>query len=195
MATWSYTIGPGYYYDHYELLNNAQNVKDYLEAQGFSPPAIVGILANMEHESYVNPGQQQHGYHGDPSSGYGLVQWTPGTKIINYANSVNGDWYDGDIQMDFLMINGPQSWGSAYNVSWNEYKELTDVYYAVEVFFWNFERGTWDNVMYSYADFYYNYFYGTMPPQPPTPPQPPDPPGGDTDYLMALFLYLAKGFK
>ena len=109
MATWIYTVTDTYTYNHYQLFGNALNVKDYLEAQGFAAGAVVGIIANMEHESYLNPGQCEIGYNYSTSRGYGLVQWTPGTKIINYASSVGSDWYDGDTQMDFLMINAPAS--------------------------------------------------------------------------------------
>lgn len=191
MATWIYTVTDTYVYNHYQLSGNALNVKDYLEAQGFAAGAVVGIIANMEHESYMNSGQCEIGYNYSTSRGYGLVQWTPGTKIINYATSVGSDWYDGDTQMDFLMINAPASWGSAYPVTWADYKNLTDPYYATEVFFYNFERGTWHNVMYDYADYWYQYLYGTTPPTPPVPP--PTPPG---DYnLITLGMYSAKSWQ
>ena len=62
MATWTYTVTDTYVYQHYQLTGNAQNVKDYLEAQGFAAGAIIGIIANMEHESYMNPGQTEIGY-------------------------------------------------------------------------------------------------------------------------------------
>lgn len=199
MATWVYTVGPGYYYNHYQLTGNALNVKNYLEARGFSPGAIIGILANMEHESYMNPGQQEHGYGGSPARGYGLVQWTPASsKILAYAQSIPAAWYDGDVQMDFLMINAPQSWGMAYQVTWDQYKLLNDIYYATKVFFYNFERGTWADVMYDYAAYWFNYLYGETPPQPPDPPTPPPPtppgPGDDVNNLL-LALKLAKVLK
>ena len=191
MATWTYTVTSGYVYQHYQLSGNAMNVKDYLEAQGFSAGAVVGIIANMEHESILNPGQQEHGYNGSPSRGYGLVQWTPGTKITTYASSVGADWWDGDCQMDFLMINAPASWGSAYPYTWAQYQQIQDPYEATEVFFYNFERGTWTNDLYDYADYWWQYLYGTTPPLPPTPP--PTPPG---DYnLITLGMYSAKTWQ
>lgn len=169
MANWDYTITTEYQ-THYSYNQNAWNVKDYLDSVGgFTPGSIIGIVANMEHESYINPGQQEHGYGGSTSRGYGLVQWTPGTKIINYANSVGGNWYDGDVQMDFLMVNAPASWIENEPYSWEDFKNISDIYTATRVFFRNFERGTWHNVMFDYATYWYGVLYGGEPPEPPTP--------------------------
>lgn len=201
MATWVYTIGSGYYYNHYQLQGNANNVKDYLSARGFTEAAIIGIIANMEHESYMNPGQQEHGYSGNVNHGYGLVQWTPARdKILAYAAGAGRNWYDGELQMDYLMVNAPQSWipTSSYNFSWDDYKQLTDIYQATAAFFYNFERGTWTNDLYDYAYNWDQYLYGGVtpptppsPPIPPTPPYPPPDPSVDDDLLL-IAIYLSK---
>lgn len=192
MAAWVYTVGDGYYYSHYQNTSNALNVKTYLESLGFSQAAIIGIVANMEHESYLNPGQQEHGYGGDPSRGYGLVQWTPASsKIVAYANSVGGNWYDGDIQMDYLASSTSASWimTAQFPYTWDEYKNLTDIYTATGAFFYNFERGTWHNVLYDYASWWYEYLYGSTPPTPPEPPEPPTP-IDEYEYIVALKLLI-----
>ena len=196
MSNWIYTIGPGYYYNHESLYSNAVNVKDYLDAQGgFTEAAIIGIIANMEHESYLNPGQQEHGKGGSDQYGYGLVQWTPASsKIVAYANAQGGNWYDGDLQMDYLMINAPASWqeSSSYRISWEEYKQITDIYEATRVFFYNFERGTWHSDLDNYAYYWDNQLYGvTPPPVPPSPPPGPQPPEED-EFLLMGGLYLSK---
>ena len=59
MATWDYVITTAYQ-SHYSYSRNAQNVVNFLQSQGYSNSAIVGVLANMEHESAINPGQQEH---------------------------------------------------------------------------------------------------------------------------------------
>ena len=202
MATWTYTIGDGYYYNHYQLTGNANNVKDYLTAEGFTEAAIIGIIANMEHESYLNVGQQEHNRNGNPKYGYGLVQWTPAdAKIIAYANSVSSVWYDGDTQMDYLMINAPATWikSQNYPYTWDEYKTLTDIYTATRTFFWNFERGTWTSDLDTYA---YNWdeilYHGIVPPIPPSPdpPTPPTPPyPEDEDLFLLNVLFLSKNLK
>lgn len=201
MANWTYTIGDGYYYNHMTLTGNASNVKTYLESRGFSQYAIIGIIANMEHESYLNPGQQEHGYNGNTSYGYGLVQWTPArNKILSYASERSASWYDGDIQMDYLMINAPASWipTTNYPYTWNEYKQLTDYTEAARTFFYNFERGTWHNDIDNYVIFWSDYLYGDIPPLPPTPPTPPSPPfppspdPSDVDDLLWIAIFLSK---
>lgn len=204
MATWVYTIGSGYYYNHYQLQGNAGNVKDYLSQRGFTDAAIIGIVANMEHESYMNPGQQEHGYNGSVNRGYGLVQWTPARdKILAYAAGAGVNWYDGASQMDYLMLNAPASWfpTSSYNYSWDDYKHLTDMYEATAAFFYNFERGTWTNDLYDYAYNWYGYLYGgvtpPVPPTPPTPPTPPYPPPdpSEEDDLLYLAFKMTKVLK
>lgn len=202
MAAWTYTIGDGYYYSHMTLVDNANNIKDYLTNEGFSDAAIIGIIANMEHESYLNPAQQEHGKGGSASFGYGLVQWTPArTKILEYANRLGVNWYDGDIQMDYLMINAPQSWieKNQYPYSWEEYKSITDFNLATETFFYNFERGTWHNDLYTYTNYWADVLYGQtppIPPDPPTPPTPPDPPDPSVEEdLLYLALKMTKVLK
>ena len=199
MATWTYTIGSGYYYNHYQLTCNAQNVKDFLTARGFTEAAVVGILANMEHESYMNPGQQEHGKGGSTQYGYGLVQWTPArTKILAYADSISGDWWDGDLQMDYLMISAPDTWikSQAYPYTWAEYQQLTDIYEATRTFFYNFERGTWTSAMDDYAYHWDEVLYqGATPPLPPD-PNPPAPPNRpyptEEDDTLKIAMFLSK---
>jgi len=156
MATWDYVITTAYQ-THYSYGNNAQNVVDYLQSQGYSNGAIVGVLANMEHESCINPGQQEHGYNGSVERGYGLVQWTPArTKILAYADSVGGNWYDGDLQMNYFMQNVPASWikTSNFPYSYSQFTQMTDIYLATRTFFACFERGTFHNDLLTYADYW-----------------------------------------
>ena len=174
MATWNYVITTAYQ-QHYSYGRNAQNVVDFLQTRGFTNESIVGILANMEHESAINPGQQEHGYGGSVERGYGLVQWTPAsTKILAYADSVGGNWYDGDLQMNYFMINVPQSWikTSNFPYSWEQFKRMTDIYLATRTFFACFERGTFHNDLLTYADYWSSHvtFSGETPVIPPDKP-------------------------
>lgn len=174
MATWDYIITTAYQ-QHYSYGRNAQNVVDFLQTRGFTNEAIVGVLANMEHESAINPGQQEHGYGGSVERGYGLVQWTPAsTKILAYADSVGGNWYDGDLQMNYFMINVPQSWikTSNFPYSWEQFKRMTDIYLATRTFFACFERGTFHNDLLTYADYWSSHvtFSGETPVIPPDKP-------------------------
>jgi hypothetical protein len=70
--------------------NNAKNVWDYWVAKGFSGAAVAGIMGNVHAESGFNPTIIQGGGNSnDPSAagsgGYGLYQFTPGSKYKNWA--------------------------------------------------------------------------------------------------------------
>ena len=197
---WSYVVTDRYQ-THYSYSNNAEEVYTFLNARGYTHEAIIGVLANMEHESCLNPGQQEHGYNGSVNRGYGLVQWTPARdKILAYANRLGVNWYDGNVQMDYFMINVPASWikSGQFHYSYDEFKRMTDIYLATRTFFWNFERGTWHSDLDDYA-YYWDYYFqgGHTPPPTPTPPTPPPPrpdsPSGD-DLMMLLIEKLSKCF-
>ena len=60
---------------------NARYICKYLTNCGWTLNAIAGLLGNLEHESYINPGVTEIG-----GSGYGLVQWTPPSKFTNWCD-------------------------------------------------------------------------------------------------------------
>lgn len=55
--------------------------------------AIAGMLSFMQGESTINPNLRQFSPNPDGSYGFGLVQWTPESKYINWAESVSTDNY------------------------------------------------------------------------------------------------------
>jgi hypothetical protein len=70
---------------------NAHGVWTALRASGFSKIQAAGIMGNMQSESGFDPYIVQGGGHSrNPadagSMGYGLVQWTPGAKLIPYLH-------------------------------------------------------------------------------------------------------------
>lgn len=76
---------------------NVDYIAAYFRPKGWTDNAIAGLLGNTERESYNNFGLWQNQDKGDLSGGFGLVQWTPATKYINWAQA-NGypnhdDWY------------------------------------------------------------------------------------------------------
>lgn len=194
MAVWQSTLGDGYYYGHMAAAaDNSENIRSYLAATNqFTPEAIVGIIANMDHESYLNPAQGEHGKNMSSQYGKGLVMWTPArTKIEAYASSQGANWDDGDLQMDYLLISVPQGWqkSQAYPYTWAEYKQITDYNLATRVFFYNFERGTWHDDLDTYTNYWANTLYGDNPPTP-DPPLPPDP--EEEDEMLRIAMYLSK---
>jgi len=66
---------------------NAQYILDYLTSRGWTKNSVCGMLGNMQSESTINPVRWQSDIIGNLSGGFGLVQWTPATKYIDWANS------------------------------------------------------------------------------------------------------------
>lgn len=64
-----------------EMGVNARLIYQFLSARGWTKNAICGVLGNMEVESTINPGIHEIG----GGSGFGLVQWTPGSLYNNWA--------------------------------------------------------------------------------------------------------------
>ena len=191
---WTYTIGNGYYGDVYTTgwkYDNAWEIWSYFINAGATEEAVAGMLGNITWEGEMNPGQIQHNTDpNDPLSGRGLIGWTPGTKIINYANSVGGDWYDGNIQCQFIDQVPSQNFlpnsVAGYNYSWSEFKQLTDYNVAACAWLFEAERPADQGMAQQQrrmgaAENWYNLFHGkiTPDPHPVTPPDPgpqPDPP-------------------
>jgi len=65
----------------------AREVWTTLRGWGSSPGAIAGILGNMQGESALIADRWQSDEVGNLSGGYGLVQWTPATVIIDWAKA------------------------------------------------------------------------------------------------------------
>ncbi len=194
MATWTYTIGDGYYYNHMTLQQNAENIKAHFEALGYTRAAIIGIIANADHESYLNPAQTEHDKNMSTKYGYGLWMWTPARdKILPFAAGYGGDWYDGDVQLEYADTSFPSGWikSLAYPYSYNEYKQLNDIYEATRTFFYNFERGTWHDELDTYAEFWDNQLYGDAPPLPVDPPNPP-PVSEENNIYFLVIAFLSK---
>lgn len=71
---------------------NAQYIMDYLLKKGWTKNAIAGMLGNMQTESTINPGIWQSLRVNNMSGGFGLVQWTPATKYIDWAKGKGLDY-------------------------------------------------------------------------------------------------------
>lgn len=128
-----------------EMTVNAQYILNYLTARGWSKNAVCGMLGNMQTESTINPGIWQNLDEGNTSLGFGLVQWTPATKLITWANEQGLDYHDIDTQLKRII------WEKDNNVQYiptSEYP-MTFAQFAVsnespetlaQVFLRNYER-------------------------------------------------------
>lgn len=128
-----------------ESLNNAQLVANHFLATGWTPQAISALCGNMRHESSINPNIWEFGYNHSLSRGYGLVQWTPASKYIDWANASGLTYALGDSQLsriDYEQQNGIQ-WisTSSFPLSFAEFtKSTADIGYLTEAFMKDYER-------------------------------------------------------
>lgn len=99
----SQVISGNYYLSRAEMEVNARYIAHVLLRKGWTLNAIAGLLGNMESESHINPGIWQSLDEGDTSGGFGLVQWTPATKLIEWAEGKGVDYMDIDTQIGRLL--------------------------------------------------------------------------------------------
>lgn len=93
--------------------DNAKNVFIYFTSKGYTAEQAAGIIGNMTEESGVEPQRQQSIFDRkipaerfpDPAggSGWGIVQWTPGSKFITPVKNDKKDPNDLKVQLDFLF--------------------------------------------------------------------------------------------
>lgn len=128
-----------------EMENNARYIWNYLGGRGWTLNAVAGMLGNMQTESTINPGIWQSLREGNTSGGFGLVQWTPATKLIEWANAQNLDYTEMDTQLkriEYELANGLQYYRTTnYPETFAEFKVSTkDPYYLGMAFLSNYER-------------------------------------------------------
>lgn len=145
------------YLSESESWKNAQNVATYFTGKhGWTKESISALIGNMFHESGVNPGLHEQGYGQSPDRGYGLVQWTPKTKLVNWAKGQNLDYTKGDTQLkridwevenntQWINRSGQANYGlsNKYNMSFKDFrtnKNKLDVGELTIAFMGNYER-------------------------------------------------------
>lgn len=124
---------------------NALYIRDYLLPRGWSMNAIAGMLGNMAIESTINPAIWENLDAGNDALGYGLVQWTPATKFIDWCDARRLDITHMDsalARIEYELDNGLQ-WiaTDAYPMSFADFKTSTQsAYYLGCAFVANYER-------------------------------------------------------
>ncbi len=86
-----------------DMTINAHYIYNSLTLSGWTLNAVAGVLGNMQTESTINPGIWQGRNYGNMSGGYGLVQWTPATKYIDWADQRGLEWGHMDSQLDRIQ--------------------------------------------------------------------------------------------
>ncbi len=135
-----------------EKRHNARIIYKYLTYKGWSKNAICGAIANMEAESSLSPGRwEMEDSDNDGDKAYGVLQWDPPTKWINYANSHDYEQNNIYRQLDYLIYSmryGGGEWlvggvPNAYQLYAYEYTcSSRSVYDLAIVFLLCYERPT-----------------------------------------------------
>jgi hypothetical protein len=131
-----------------EMTENAQYILDYLTAKGWSKNAVCGMLGNMQTESTINPAIWEGLNEGNTSGGFGLVQWTPATKYLDWctANNLNYPEMDSNLLRIIYEVENGLQWGydSEGNpppYSFSDFTKSTEDPYTLGMnFLWYYER-------------------------------------------------------
>lgn len=138
-------IGGNRYLSQSEMENNAKYIWWWFSKRGWTLNACAAMLGNMQAESTINPGIWQNLDEGNTALGFGLVQWTPATKLINWAAEYGHTYTEMDTQL--LRINYEAASGiqwlqtTAYPITFNDFVHSTaSVGYLARAFLLNYER-------------------------------------------------------
>ena len=128
-----------------QMASNAQYILNYLRARGWTKNAVCGMLGNMQTESTINPGIWQSLQENNMNVGFGLVQWTPASKFINWANE-NGLYYlniNSQLMRILYEVENKIQWYSTsnYPMSFANFTQSTlSPSYLAAAFIYNYER-------------------------------------------------------
>lgn len=156
--------------------NNARCFYGEMHARGFTLNSICGMLGNIYYESGINPNMWQNNFAGSlpvNEEGFGLVQWTPYTKITDWLKDKNV-WGKFEqygtaecTRINYEFENGLQySPVAGYMLSAQEFKKSNaDVSYLTRAFHYNYERGGYSSgaLREAKAVELYNYLKGFKP--------------------------------
>jgi hypothetical protein len=128
-----------------EMTVNAEYILGFLLPLGWTRNAICGILGNMQSESSINPARWQSDNIGDLSAGFGLVQWTPASKYIDWANNSSLPYkeMDSNLQRILYEVDNNLQWieKTSYPLSFAEFTTSTETpEYLAGAFITNYER-------------------------------------------------------
>ena len=100
-------VGKNAYLSKSEMENNAKLIWGYFSSKGWSLNAVSAMLGNMQSESTINPNIWES-LTVDYERGYGLVQWTPATKYIDWAGNNYANGYKQCERIQYEADNGLQ---------------------------------------------------------------------------------------
>lgn len=142
--------------------------------------AIAAMCGNFRWEGILNPSQWQYGLGMSLDGGYGLGQWTPATKLLNWLSTLGiaRTAISGQIdRVEWERANGEQYYKTAsYPLTFTEFLTSTESpEYLASAWLYNWERpgdpGATESKRRTSAREWYDYITGGI-----IPPDPPDPP-------------------
>ena len=138
------TFDSSNYLTYNQMKVNAEYIYNAFKDKGWTLNAVAGMLGNMQRESTLNPGIWQNNDVGNTSGGYGLVQWTPATKYIDWLlPGSDASTMDNNISRILYELENNLQWISTelYPMSFEEFTKSTgrpeDL---ASVFLYNYER-------------------------------------------------------
>lgn len=158
--------------------------------------SISAMLGNIRYEGAMNPSQWQYGLNKSTSGGYGLCQWTPATKLLDWLPSIGEPRtsIDGQVErINFESVNGGQ-WiaTTKYPISFQQFLASTESPdNLASVWVYNYERPKRPQDTESYRRAMANTFYNYLSGQEPVPPEPPKP----KTIITGLKLYMYPAIR
>lgn len=119
---------------------NAWGIWTFFKNKGWTEQSIAGMLGNMQTESGIIPDIDEAGGGG----GYGLVQWTPKSKLVDWANANGLDYRTLETQCKRIQyeVENEIQWipTSGWPFSFKEFTKKTDIALCAWAFIKNYER-------------------------------------------------------
>lgn len=138
-------ITGNFYLNEEQQKINASYIWDVMGVQGWTINSVSAMLGNMEVESTINPGIWQSLNEGNLNGGFGLTQWTPATKYLDWCIELDivPASMDSAIQrLNWEVENGEQFYPTEnYPINFKNFKISTlSVEYLSDAFLYNYER-------------------------------------------------------
>lgn len=125
-----------------EKRQNARYIWWYLSQRGWTLNAVAGMLGNIEVESSINPFIWQNLDEGNLDGGFGLVQWTPATKLTNWCSNNGLVYWEMDSQLKRLIWEQENENGQFYSadtpyagMTFTDFKNSTKEPYSLGMIF------------------------------------------------------------
>ena len=121
----------------------ATEIYNFFKGKGWSKNSICGLLGNIEVETAYTFNPDINAYNGD--GGYGLLQWTPGSKLKDWADSNGLNFRTINTQCQRIIYeynNGLQYYTSSYcALTFSQYiRSTSPPDNLAECFMHNYER-------------------------------------------------------